>query len=232
MVIGIFWFISAILRSSQIDEVVKAYGDNLHHWSIALMAKMAKSDGPITKQEIECVDEYIKAVPVEAGRRIFNQAKDDFITDKQIILRMLKFLDERQMGPKGMQSTYLALLNLALSDGPLVIQERDFLLYLLLLSNFDQATIAAARTNLDQLLLSSRAADKPNGHLDECYSDLGLSSGATQEEVQKKFRELVKDFHPDKVSGLGLNPEFTKFASDRFKKIKSSYDKIMSHLKK
>jgi DnaJ like chaperone protein len=36
----------------------------------------------------------------------------------------------------------------------------------------------------------------------------------------------VKDFHPDKIISKGLPEEFTDFASNRFREIHESYEKI------
>lgn len=51
------------------------------------------------------------------------------------------------------------------------------------------------------------------------YEVLGLTTSATQDEIKKAYRGLVKKFHPD------LNPN-NKAAEDRFKEISHAYETI------
>lgn len=51
------------------------------------------------------------------------------------------------------------------------------------------------------------------------YAVLGVSSGATAEEIKKQYRRLAKKFHPD------TNPNDPK-AADRFKEISEAYNVI------
>ena len=55
-------------------------------------------------------------------------------------------------------------------------------------------------------------------NLNEAYTTLELSPGASPEEAKKKYRELTKKFHPD------VNKE--KSAEDKFKKINEAYQCI------
>src|SRR5919202_6195971 len=49
------------------------------------------------------------------------------------------------------------------------------------------------------------------------YEVLGLSSGATEEQVKAAYRKLARKFHPD------LNPG-DKAAEERFKELQEAYD--------
>ncbi len=58
------------------------------------------------------------------------------------------------------------------------------------------------------------------------YEILGLSPGASQEEIKSAYRKLSKEYHPDLVSHLG--EEFRKVAEEKMKEINMAYQ----HLKK
>ena len=56
------------------------------------------------------------------------------------------------------------------------------------------------------------------------YSVLGVDSSSSDEKVKKAYRELVKKYHPDKVSHLG--EEFIEIAKKKFQTIQDAYEKI------
>src|SRR5947207_12900690 len=59
---------------------------------------------------------------------------------------------------------------------------------------------------------------------EDYYATLGVSRGASQDEIQKAYRKLAKKFHPD------MNPD-DKAAQKRFKEVQQAYD-VLSDEKK
>ncbi|MFH1277090.1 MAG: DnaJ domain-containing protein [Candidatus Eisenbacteria bacterium] len=59
---------------------------------------------------------------------------------------------------------------------------------------------------------------------DRAYSVLGAAPGDPPEEIRRKYRDLAKKYHPDRVAHLG--DEFRALAEDRFKTIQDAYEKI------
>ncbi|HEY1225482.1 MAG TPA: DnaJ C-terminal domain-containing protein [Brevundimonas sp.] len=51
------------------------------------------------------------------------------------------------------------------------------------------------------------------------YKELGVSRGASQDEIKKAFRKLAKELHPDKNPG-------NKVADERFKRVTAAFDII------
>lgn len=56
------------------------------------------------------------------------------------------------------------------------------------------------------------------------YDVLEISSGATDDEVKKAYREMAKKHHPDKVSHLG--EDIKKSATEKFQKVSTAYEEI------
>lgn len=56
------------------------------------------------------------------------------------------------------------------------------------------------------------------------YEVLGIPRTASQEEIKKRYRELAKQFHPDKVAHVG--GEIEKMVSERFVAIQQAYDQL------
>lgn len=59
------------------------------------------------------------------------------------------------------------------------------------------------------------------------YEVLGIKEGASEEEVKKAYRELVKKYHPDQYQD---NP-LSKLAEDKLREINGAYDYILKNNK-
>ncbi|MFO7862297.1 MAG: DnaJ domain-containing protein [Desulfosalsimonas sp.] len=56
------------------------------------------------------------------------------------------------------------------------------------------------------------------------YAVLGLSAGASSQEIHEAYRRLAHQYHPDKVSHLG--EEFQELARQRFLEIQEAYETL------
>lgn len=57
---------------------------------------------------------------------------------------------------------------------------------------------------------------------------LGVSPGASKEEIRTAYRQLANQYHPDKVAHLGK--EFQDLANQRFKEIQEAYQQLQEPL--
>lgn len=55
---------------------------------------------------------------------------------------------------------------------------------------------------------------------------LGVSAGATEEEVKKAYRQLIKKYHPDIYAGS--QPELQSFAHEKAKQLNEAYDLLLA----
>jgi len=58
------------------------------------------------------------------------------------------------------------------------------------------------------------------------YEVLGCKRSDSDEVIRKRYRELVAKYHPDKFIGQNLDKEFIEFASKKFQRIQSAYERI------
>ncbi len=63
--------------------------------------------------------------------------------------------------------------------------------------------------------------------LKEAYKTLDLEPGADKSQVKKKYRELAKKYHPDKIIAKDLPDEFVQMAKEKFTEIQAAYEEIM-----
>ncbi len=59
------------------------------------------------------------------------------------------------------------------------------------------------------------------------YEVLGVRSGASKDEIQKAYRELVKRYHPDKFQS---NPDMLGLAEEKMKEINQAYTYLLGHI--
>jgi len=59
----------------------------------------------------------------------------------------------------------------------------------------------------------------------EWYQILKIEKTSTIEEIKKAYRNKMKEYHPDRVSGLGK--EFSKLAEEKSKEINMAYEEAM-----
>ncbi len=63
-----------------------------------------------------------------------------------------------------------------------------------------------------------------NPALEDAYQALGVNSSMTEMEIRRAYQKLVSQFHPDKLTGQGMPPDFINAATERFKKIQAAYE--------
>ena len=61
-------------------------------------------------------------------------------------------------------------------------------------------------------------------NLENSYSILGVTKNATNEEVKKAYRKIIKKYHPDKLIDVGA--DVMKMAKDKFQSVQDAYQKI------
>lgn len=81
-------------------------------------------------------------------------------------------------------------------------------------------------SNQDTAQPAEESANKADTVLEESLNILNLSRTATRDEIRKAYIYAIKQYHPDKYSGLP--PEFVKLAEEKSKQIGESYRNLMS----
>lgn len=192
--------------------------------AFSMVGKLAKADGRVCEDEIAAIEKISKeALGLDPQTRnyainVFMQAKDSpesfsdyarqfgdlFWQDQQLCSFMMTFL-----------------FQVAMADGELHPQEESMLL--------EAKTAFRIHESLYQSLRSRYVGShSTTTSLAKHYENLGVTADTPTAEIKKAYRQKANEFHPDKIEGKGLPPEFTKFANDQLAQINESYDAIMA----
>ncbi len=180
---------------------------------IILSAKIAKSDGVVTKDEIVAFKEKFKIPSSEINNvsRVFNEAKKSTYGYEKIAEQIgILFSDNKIL----LEELLNNLFYIAEADGNISNQELAFLKSVSIYFNLNE--------NEFNRIYESRINNKST----DPYKVLGVSREDTDEVIRNKWIKLNKEHHPDYLLSKGMPKEFIDEANRELSLINSSYDKI------
>ena len=200
---------------------------------VSLLAKVAKSDGRVSELEarlitqvlddlsqkvsgVSGVREYLKEVYKSQKENIDNayetarNYKSAFSLNYDICVARLTFF-----------------LNLAYIDGEFNKSEQDVIRNIAYGFGIDKET-------LDEIIFKfdSFYGSRFDTNLDEMVQEkdafevLGLSKNASLEEVKARYKELVRQYHPDILMGRGESKEVIERSTKKLQEINEAYGRL------
>ena len=181
---------------------------------IALSAKMAKTDGRITADEIAAFKTVFRIPPQESAHvaRIWEEAKREpggYEPYAQQIAQL--FYSERSV----MEEILGALFHIAKADGVIHPAEIELLMRIALIFGFD----SSAFERLKHIHLDSGDEEDP-------YEILDIDHDVSDEAVKRAYRKLIRENHPDTLMAQGVPQEFIDLANAKMATINAAYDRI------
>jgi len=181
----------------------------------SILGKLSKIDGAISRDEIAVVQNFIDSLPMadtqkEFARRVFREAKNSPHSIEDFASELYRAAG---MQPAVLVSFFNLLFQIAAADSTLHPAEE------------------AALKNIQNIfrISDSQYEDIKAVYfkdVDKYYKILNCTPACSNAEIKANYKKLVKDFHPDKIIAKGLPEEFVDFASERFREIQQSYEKI------
>ncbi|WP_459828089.1 TerB family tellurite resistance protein [Campylobacter concisus] len=200
---------------------------------VSLLAKVAKSDGRVSELEarlitqvlddlsqkvsgVSGVREYLKEVYKSQKENVDNayetarNYKSAFNLNYDICVARLTFF-----------------LNLAYIDGEFNKSEQDVIRNIAYGFGIDKET-------LDEIIFKfdSFYGSRFDTNLDEMVQEkdafevLGLSKNASLEEVKTRYKELVRQYHPDILMGRGESKEVIESSTKKLQEINEAYGRL------
>jgi len=180
---------------------------------ITLGAKLAKSDGVVTKDEVEVFKEKFGINPKDMAQvgKIFNEAKKTTYGFESIAQQVAELFQDNKVVREELLNN---LFYIAEADGKISSDELSFLRTVSSIFKFSENTF--------QRIYQARLNDKDS----DPYKVLGVKRTDNNEFIKKAWIKLTKEHHPDNLIAKGMPPEFIKQNTKEMSSINSAYDKI------
>lgn len=184
--------------------------------TFSMLAKLAKADGRITKEEIDSIENFmvydLRLSPEsrKIAVNIFHTAVDSRETFHDFAYQ---FYNKFRMNPQLLEFMIDILLRVSVADSILSESEEKLILSAVKIFNLSEERYKNLRLRYV----------KEN---EKYYAVLGCNKEDSNEQLKKQYRKLVSDYHPDKIASKGLPEEFNKFAHEKFREIQEAYEEI------
>jgi DnaJ like chaperone protein len=177
-----------------------------------LAAKMAKADGVALPVEAEAFERLFEIPGHEAKnvRRLYNLAARDVAGYEIHAARIARMLKDE---PVFLSSVLACLFHIAAADGIIHPAEDRFLQNVGTIFGLDRGEYLSIR--------ASYVNDRQSP-----YAILGVAPHASDEVLKVRYRQLVREHHPDSVCASGVPHEFCVAANRRLAAINAAYDAI------
>ena len=200
---------------------------------IALMAKVAKADGQVCELEAELLKHTFTDISMvfNDNENIREQLKSIYAKEKETFENTIEICNKYYKLTKNSYEKRVQvmqyLLNLAFIDGDFSNTER------MIIEDISDA-IKIKRHDLDAMInefMQYHESRKNNETLNikKAYEILEVSEDIDDKELKKQYRKLVKQNHPDIVTGKGADEATIKQATIKLQEINEAYEAIKKH---
>lgn len=186
---------------------------------IALSAKIAKADGAATDAEFSAFRKFFEFPEGEATkvRMIYDLAKQDVAGFSHYAGQVAKLFDD---DPAILEDVVDCLLYVALADGAAHPQELSLI------------EAAAEKFGIKPACWRRLKAAHLGLGKDDPYAVLGLEPGAPPAKVQARYRDLMRENHPDTLMARGVPASLIKIADGRAAAINAAYEAILAEARR
>jgi DnaJ like chaperone protein len=180
----------------------------------ASLAKVAKADGRVTREEIVTIEQAIAEMNLDSEMtefviNVFREAKDNDVSVSDYLRQFAELIEyERDLS----NSFFALLCKIAAADGDVSDQERAIL-------GEAERTLRLQPGTIDIFI-------KTKMSLQKAYEILGCEASMSDTDIKRAYRKKCMDFHPDRLSNHGLPPEFMKFANEQVNNLHEAYKMI------
>jgi DnaJ like chaperone protein len=179
---------------------------------IALSAKMARADGEVTGAELRAFRQIFHVPPEEAANveRVFNLAKQDMAGYDAYARQIAKLFGAAHAV---LEDVLDGLFHIAKADHVVGEAELEYLRHVAEIFGFSPAQFR---------VIKLRHVFAP---CDACEV-LGVRPDADDELIRKRYKQLVRENHPDRHIAAGMPSEFIDIATAKLAAINAAYEEL------
>ena len=200
---------------------------------VSLLAKVAKSDGRVSELEARLItqvlDDLSQKVSGVSGVReylkeVYNSQKEN-VDNAYETARNYKRAFNLNYDTCVARLTFF--LNLAYIDGEFNKSEQDVIRNIAYGFGIDKETLDEIIYKFDSFYGSRFGADHDEiSQENDAFEALGLSKNASLDEVKARYKELVRQYHPDILMGRGESKEVIERSTKKLQEINEAYGRL------
>lgn len=200
---------------------------------VSLLAKVAKSDGRVSELEARLItqvlDDLSQKVSGVSGVRehlkeVYNSQKEN-VDNAYETARNYKRTFNLNYDTCVARLTFF--LNLAYIDGEFNKSEQDVIRNIAYGFGIDKETLDEIIFKFDSFYGSRFGADHDEVSLEnDAFEVLGLSKNASLDEIKARYKELVRQYHPDILMGRGESKEVIERSTKKLQEINEAYGRL------
>lgn len=200
---------------------------------VSLLAKVAKSDGRVSELEARLItqvlDDLSQKVSGVSGVReylkeVYNSQKEN-VDNAYETARNYKRAFNLNYDTCVARLTFF--LNLAYIDGEFNKSEQDVIRNIAYGFGIDKETLDEIIYKFDSFYGSRFGADHDEvSQENDAFEVLGLSKNASLDEVKARYKELVRQYHPDILMGRGESKEVIECSTNKLQEINEAYGRL------
>ena len=200
---------------------------------VSLLAKVAKSDGRVSELEARLItqvlDDLSQKVSGVSGVReylkeVYNSQKEN-VDNAYETARNYKRAFNLNYDTCVARLTFF--LNLAYIDGEFNKSEQDIIRNIAYGFGIDKETLDEIIYKFDSFYGSRFGADHDEiSQENDAFEVLGLSKNASLDEVKARYKELVRQYHPDILMGRGESKEVIERSTKKLQEINEAYGRL------
>ena len=200
---------------------------------VSLLAKVAKSDGRVSELEARLItqvlDDLSQKVSGVSGVReylkeVYNSQKEN-VDNAYETARNYKRAFNLNYDTCVARLTFF--LNLAYIDGEFNKSEQDIIRNIAYGFGIDKETLDEIIYKFDSFYGSRFGADHDEiSQENDAFEVLGLSKNASLDEIKARYKELVRQYHPDILMGRGESKEVIECSTKKLQEINEAYGRL------
>lgn len=198
--------------------------------TFAVMGALCKADGVVSRDEIRVTEEIFDRLQLSAEQR--QTAKAAFTRGKAPDFDLDATVDAFVHSARGGAALYQLFLQVQLSavaaDGQVHPAEHEMLVQIARRMGLGEGDVARLEALLRAAagVRAGASVPPPQQRLDDAYAALGVTPAATEAELKRAYRELMRENHPDRLTAKGLPESMRALAEERAREINVAYDLI------